>query len=559
MKLSYELGIVVFILALSFQMQCQDLDYIPGEVIIQVQPDLVDNRRALSINSSFKESYTIEKNLFPDLGIYLVTYDPARDFESVRRELAEEEDILYIQKNQKLSPRETTPNDPFFLDQWYHKTIDSELAWDITTGGVDSEGREIVIAVMDSGFDTNHQDFQGNIWANLDEIPDDGIDNDNNGFIDDYYGWNFDDNSDDHGIGQGTVHGSNVAGMAAARGDNGEGISGVTWDAKLMFLSGLKTSTEIIESMRYASGARKKFNETNGAEGAYIVVSNISLGIRNGLAVDYPIWCNLYDVLGQNGVLNVCAVDNLNSDVEQNGDMPTTCDSEYLITVTNTDINNQIDPSAAFGSVSVDIGAPGTGNITTSPNNNYLETTGTSVSAPLVAGAVALLYSAPCDNIAERSTSNPESTTLTMKNMIFNGARATASLQGITTQGAVLNVYESLKALEKTCGSGAGDGQENSISISPNIISKENPSLFIEYKAQGANGDPLLMMFDAKGSLVFEQKLSETFFGVNAVSVDLSNQTSSTSDFYTQLSSGVYFVSLILPNKDVVTEKLVIY
>jgi len=179
MHVSYKIGIIFFLLALSIQIHSQELDYIPGEVIVQMQPDLVDNGRALSSSAGLHKGYTVEKNLFPALGIYLLSYDPAKEFKAVQSELAQEKDILYIQKNQKVSERQTTPNDPFFLDQWYHKTIDSELAWDVTTGGLDSKGREIVIAVLDSGFDIDHEDFQGNIWVNNDEIPDDNLDNDN--------------------------------------------------------------------------------------------------------------------------------------------------------------------------------------------------------------------------------------------------------------------------------------------------------------------------------------------------------------------------------------------
>jgi len=199
-------------------------------------------------------------------------------------------------------------------------------------------------------------------------------------------------------------------------------------------------------------------------------------------------------------------------------------------------------------STSVDIGAPGTGNITTSPNNNYNQTTGTSVSAPLVAGAVALLYSAPCDNIAEQSILNPEVTALTIKEMIFTGAKASSSLQGITTQGAVLNVFQSIQALDRNCNAN-GDSIENSIKITPNTLSREDGNLIIDYRAKNANGDPIIMLFDSKGALILEKRVSETFFGFNRVNLSISNQ----------LSSGVYFVSLIFPNKEVITEKIVLY
>jgi len=547
MRLYTKAFLLLLFLTIQFSLQSQNADYIPGEVIIQMQPDRVDRGESLLLNPSIAGSYTIEENLFPELGIYLLSYDPRRKLSNVLKELSKENDILYVQRNQKVSPRNTIPNDPLYLDQWYHNTIQSEEAWDVTTGGEDLQGRQVVMAVMDSGFDIDHIDFEDNVWVNEDEIEDDFIDNDNNGYIDDYLGWNPDTRSDDHGgSGQGTVHGTNVAGIAGARGDNGEGVTGVAWDVKILFLSGLRTSVEIIEAMRYISNTRKEYNESDGERGAFIVTSNISLGISNGMAEDFPIWCNLYDILGQNGVLNVSAVDNLNSDVEVNGDIPTVCSSEFLITVTNTDINNQLDPSAAFGTTSVDIGAPGSSNVTTSPNNNYNAVSGTSVAAPMVAGAIALLYTAPCENTSEQALIDPSGVALNMRSMIFNGVQSSISLRDKTSQGGVLNVFESIQSLDRNCNNETNI--DNNLTLVPNIIESGQP-IVVDYRSADEGELTSIKIFDSKGAVISERQVGQTFFGRNRISLGTSSE----------LSAGIYFVSLILSDKTAITEKLVVY
>jgi len=488
----------------------------------------------------------VKKVLYSELAIYLVSFDPSIDISVAISELRSFRDILYIQRNHRVEERTTEPDDPDFPLQWHHQNIESSRAWDITTGGEDPLGREIVIAILDSGFDTNHEDFVENLWTNDDEIPNDNIDNDNNGFIDDYNGWNFESDNDVHNVA--STHGTNVAGIAGAKGNNDKGVSGVVWDVKLLFMSGLASDDKIIEANAYIAETRKRYNETGGKEGAYIVASNLSLGIRFGFAEDFAVWCNQYNQMGKLGILNVCATDNLDSDVDIKGDMPSTCSSEYLISVTNTDLNNNKTERAAFGNISVDIGAPGTDNFTTSPYNNYNSATGTSVSSPLVAGAIALLYSAPCNSIAERAISNPGDVALTMKNIIFSGLTPSASLNGTTTQGGVLNVWESMLALEKNCESNSGL-EENQLSILKNPIDKANDDIIMDLVAVQDGGEVYIRIFDAKGAMLIEKLINRSFFGSNRIRIPVDNR----------FVRGIYMVSLMLEDKSTHTQKLVVY
>ncbi len=546
----YPFCVILLIVVLSpFYLSGQQSEYTPGQVIVQFKQSIQTEQKAQSIGAKYNNKYSVNRALFQDMGVYLLEFD-AKEYslDGVIEELGRDRDIQYAQANSTVKPRTTEPDDPFYSEQWYLENIAAPAAWDITTGGTDINGREIVIAVMDRGFDIEHEDIKQNVWVNEDEIPDDGIDNDGNLFIDDYYGWNFEFRSDSHGLSSGTmIHGTNVVGIAAARGDNDTGISGAVWDVKILFMSGLRSEAEIIEAYRYIADTRRRYNETNGEEGAYIVTATMSLGITGAMSADHPVWCNLYDEVGEQGVLSVCATDNLDVDVDVEGDMPTTCTSEYMIAVTNTDRSNRKTSPAAYGSRSIDIGAPGVDNISTSPNDNYNLVTGTSVSAPLVGGTIALLYSAPCQRLADQALVNPADLALTMKNIVYGGVETNPDLEGIVAEGGVLNILGSMEALDISCaGTGANNG--SSISVVENPIQQATDNITVDYIAQ-LEGEIYIRLFDTKGALIYEERVNRSFFGANRIVINIANT----------LGAGLYFVSLDLPGNESVTEKVVIY
>ncbi|MCB0852688.1 MAG: fibronectin type III domain-containing protein, partial [Bacteroidetes bacterium] len=278
-----------------------------------------------------------------------------------------------------------------------------------------------------------------------------GIDDDNNGFVDDYQGWNTSTNSDAvYGLG---FHGTPVAGIIGAKGNNGIGVSGVNWNVKLMIVQGgTGVESEVLQAYSYPLTMRKKYNQSNGLEGAFVVATNSSWGINFGQPSNAPLWCAMYDSLGNHGILNAAATANNAVDVDVVGDLPTACPSNYLISVTNINHNDVKVTSAAWGLTHVDLGAFGEGTFTTNGGSNtYGPFGGTSGASPHVAGAIALLYAVQCPNLINTAKTNPAFAAQWVKQFILNGTEPNPSLTGITVTEGRLNVNNSLNLLLQYC------------------------------------------------------------------------------------------------------------
>ncbi|MFW5852008.1 MAG: S8 family serine peptidase [Bacteroidota bacterium] len=305
-----------------------------------------------------------------------------------------------------------------------------------------------VVAIIDNGVNLNQEDVVQGLWINKQEIAGNGIDDDTNGFIDDIYGWNFQNNTPDVGIGGvGNWHGTPINAIIGAEHDNGFGVNGISPLVKLMNIVKGESIESIINSLHYVFMMRKLYNETNGRRGAYIVAVNCSWGKDSLWASDYPEWCSMYDSLGSVGVLSIHSVPNDNIDVDTYGDMPSTCDSDYLITVTNS---NQFDEKvydAGFGSNSVDIAAPGDNTFTVLNTGECGYFSGTSAAAPYVTGLVALLYLLPSDDFQQYILQKPSHSALIVKSVIMNGATSVSHFKNSTVSGGRLHAFDSMKLL----------------------------------------------------------------------------------------------------------------
>lgn len=330
-------------------------DYAPGELLIKFKP----SKRIIAARFYKRRfgSYTIRS--FEKIGIEHVKLQKNLTVKEALEIYRNDPDVEYVEPNYYRYPL-ATPSDTLFNLLWALENngqningisgtddadIDAPEAWDISTGS-----GSIVIALVDSGIDYNHPELAGNVWENSDEIGGNGIDDDGNGYVDDFRGWDFVDNDNDPIDPVG--HGTHLAGIVAAVGNNSSGITGVLWTAKIMPLKFFDakfwgTVSDVVSAIQYAN-----------ANGAHVI--NLSFGSTNYSHAEKQ-------AIDASSAVVVCAAGNNAGNNDMTPQYPASYSSANIIAVAASDQHDNLASFSNFGPSSVDVAAPGINIYSTTP------------------------------------------------------------------------------------------------------------------------------------------------------------------------------------------------
>lgn len=312
-----------------------------------------------------------------------------------------------------------TPNDTQFSSLYGMTKIQAPQAWDITTGS-----SNVVVAVIDTGIDYTHPDLTDNISTNPGEIRGNGVDDDGNGFVDDFYGYDFingdSDPMDDH------FHGSHCAGTIGGRGDNGRGVAGVNWTVKLM-------PVKVLDS--YGSGTLAAVAAgMNYAVKRGVKIMSMSLGTTSYSATLENAIINAKNA----GVLVVAAAGNSSQNTDISPNYPSASAQDNVIAVAASNSTDTLAYFSNWGPTTVDLAAPGESILSTYLGGQYAYASGTSMATPHVAGMAAMLLAV-----------NPTLTYGQIKSILIGTVDPLSSMTGKMVAGGRANLYKAvLKAQE---------------------------------------------------------------------------------------------------------------
>jgi subtilisin family serine protease len=367
------------------------------------------------------------------------------------------------------------PNDPDYSKTWGMEQMKVPTAWNTTKGSAN-----VIVGVIDTGIDLDHPDLIDNIWINTDEIPDNGIDDDANGYVDDINGWDFvnddnvpnDDVTSDHWA---SGHGTHVAGTIAGVGNNGIGVAGVAWQAKLMALKicgawGCSLSDHVL-ALQYAynNGAQIVNESFGGGYGGYDWERDAIASVAEPGTGE------------QKGLLVVAAGGNSNANTEISPFHPANYRLPNQISVAATESNGMLAGFSNYSATNIDVAAPGSGIWSTLPEGAFNTTggygylSGTSMAAPHVAGVAVLIQAShpswkPSD-IRKALIATVQITEATARRIFSGGIVDAAAAVALTS-------VPSPKLLIRQLGTGTGTVQSGGLTCNSSTCRVDNIGSF---------------------------------------------------------------------------------
>ena len=404
----------------------QDDTFVAGEILLQFSPTLNAEQR----RSVLRGRNATPIRWFEALGIEHARVPPGIAVAAAVGGFRGLPGVLNVQPNyiRRAIPG-PPPNDPFWLDgsMWGLNKIQAPAAWTNFTAGDGS----VIIADIDTGVDYTHPDLAANIWRNPFEIPNNGFDDDGNGYVDDVHGIDSVNHDSDPMDDQG--HGTHTSGTIAAVGNNGIGVTGVNWNAKVLsckFLSaeGSGTDAGAIECFDYILAM--KMNGVN------IRVTSNSWGAQRGSGPPATSLQAAIDAVGAAGIVNVFGAGNDSSNNDVAPFDPASYSSPSIISVASSGSSDRRSFFSNYGATSVDLAAPGENILSTYPGGDYQYSSGTSMATPHVAGVAALL-----------AKMDPTLSVPAIKSLILDNVDKSAKWNGLVVSGGRLNAYRAASAV----------------------------------------------------------------------------------------------------------------
>jgi subtilisin family serine protease len=399
--------------------------YVNGEILVKFKPGESPSQ-IQSVHSRIGATVLKE---FTQIGWQHIKLPDGMSVEEGIRAYKNLQEVTDAQPNYIYSIN-ATPNDPSYSQLYGMTRISAPTAWDITTGS-----SSIVVAVIDTGVNYNHEDLTTNMWRNPGETAGNNVDDDGNGFVDDVYGYDFinsdSDPNDDNS------HGSHCAGTIGATGNNGLGVAGVNWNVRIMALkthasNGNSTAAAVIAAFQYARMMKNR--------GVNIRVTSSSWsGAPEAPGYDQALK-DAIDAAGDAGILSVFASGNGARNIDPSPEYPASYTSPSILSIAASDSNDNKASFSNYGVVSVDVAAPGVSILSTVlGTSNYGFKSGTSMATPHTAGAAALLAAA-----------NPSLSAQSLKATLMNTVDALPQWNGNVLTGGRINIARAIQT-QTTC------------------------------------------------------------------------------------------------------------